>query len=66
MLQHLKENGDDEFIVVKETPAWGEYKKTLRVENVNGDLMAIDQNGMPVAGVEIDLGGTSFKVEVSE
>lgn len=66
LLQHLKDSGETDYIVVKETPAWGDYKKTLQVAEVQGELMAIDENGVPVPGVEIEPAGTTFKVEVAE
>jgi hypothetical protein len=66
LLRHLKESGETEYIVVKESPAWGEYKKTLQVVDRDGIPVVVDQNGLEVPGVEVDLGGVSFKVEVSE
>ncbi|PWK10199.1 host-nuclease inhibitor Gam family protein [Tumebacillus permanentifrigoris] len=66
LLQHLKESGDNEFIEVKESAKWGDYKKTLRVEEVAGDMLVIDQNGVPVSGVGVEPGTIAFKVEVAE
>lgn len=66
LLQHIKSSGDTEYIITKESPAWGEYKKTLQVTEINGVSVVMDQNGQRVQGVEVELGGTSFKVEVSE
>lgn len=66
LLQHLKDSGETDYIVVKETPAWGDYKKTLQVAEVNGIATVRDANGQEVPGVEVEPAGTSFKVEVAE
>lgn len=66
LLQHLKDSGETDYIVVKESPAWGDYKKTLQVAEVNGIATVRDANGQEVPGVEVEPAGTSFKVEVAE
>lgn len=62
LLEHVKEAGMTEFI--KEDIRWGDFKKTLNVEVVKGKVVIVDSLGQRVEGVELDQGGTTFKVEV--
>ena len=62
LLQHIKESGMDEFI--KEDVKWGDFKKTLKIVEVNSKKMVIDEYGQIVPGVVIKPATTTFKVEV--
>ncbi|WP_206921856.1 host-nuclease inhibitor Gam family protein [Alicyclobacillus suci] len=65
LLEHVKAT-DEAFVKVIETVEWGEYKKTLSVIEVNGQLAVVDANGELVPGVAVKVGGTTFSVEVAE
>lgn len=66
LLAHIKASGATEYIKTVESPAWAEYKKTLNIHHrENGTMTIVDANGQEVAGVEVDMGGTRFSVEVS-
>jgi phage host-nuclease inhibitor protein Gam len=69
LLAHLKAAGETQYIVVKESVAWGELKQVLQAGIVPASdkptgYRVVDWNGEEVPGVEVDLGGTSFSVEV--
>ncbi|AST97317.1 host-nuclease inhibitor Gam family protein [Shouchella clausii] len=62
LLEHVKEAGMSDYI--KEEIRWGDFKKTLSITTADGQPVVVDAWGQRVEGVEIDQGGTTFKVEV--
>ncbi|MFB4260792.1 host-nuclease inhibitor Gam family protein [Shouchella clausii] len=62
LLEHVKEAGMADYI--KEEIRWGDFKKTLSITTADGKPVVVDAWGQRVEGVEIDQGGTTFKVEV--
>ncbi|GIN17485.1 hypothetical protein J32TS2_28410 [Shouchella clausii] len=62
LLEHVKEAGMSDYI--KEEIRWGDFKKTLSITTADGQSVVVDAWGQRVEGVEIDQGGTTFKVEV--
>jgi hypothetical protein len=62
LLKHIKENGMTEFI--KESVKWGDLKKALKVVEVNGDQVVIDENGQVVPGVVVKPEAITYSVEV--
>ncbi|PAF24398.1 hypothetical protein CHH61_19075 [Shouchella clausii] len=62
LLEHVKEAGMSDYI--KEEIRWGDFKKTLSITTADGQPVVVDALGQRVKGVEIDQGGTTFKVEV--
>lgn len=62
LLEHVKEAGMADYI--KEEIRWGDFKKTLSITTADGQPVVVDAWGQRVEGVEIDQGGTTFKVEV--
>lgn len=64
LLAHIKQNGLTEFI--KEDVKWGDFKKQLRVAELDGALIAVDEDGAEVPGVIVTPEKTTFTVEVAE
>lgn len=62
LLHHVKDADMTEFI--KESVAWGDFKKTLTVTELDGKPIVIDLNGQAVPGVEVQPETVNFKVEV--
>ncbi|AIC95410.1 host-nuclease inhibitor Gam family protein [Shouchella lehensis] len=62
LLKHVKESEQTGFI--SEEIKWGEFKKSLKVQEMDGHTVIIDAYGQRVDGVGMDQGGTTFKVEV--
>lgn len=62
LLAHIKESGLSEFI--KEEAKWGDFKKTLQIVEMDGKSVVVDRDGQRVDGVDVDPGGTTYKVEV--
>lgn len=62
ILQHVIENGMDDYI--KNSVKWADLKKSLKVVEVSGDKVAVDENGQLVPGVSVKPESISFSVEV--
>jgi Bacteriophage Mu Gam like protein. len=62
ILQHVLNNGMDEYI--KPTLKWGEFKKNLKLVEVDGKKVVVDENGQIVPGVIVKPEETKFTVEV--
>ncbi|MFJ7950750.1 host-nuclease inhibitor Gam family protein [Lysinibacillus sp. NPDC096418] len=62
LLVFVKEN-NKKLIKVTEEVQWGEFKKTLKVVEIDGLEKVIDENGQDVPGVTIKPKNTTFKVE---
>lgn len=61
LLGWLKQSGKSKYIVVKESPAWADLKKTLQVV---GNVMLDPETGEMVDGVEVIEREPKFYVEV--
>ncbi|WP_433959343.1 host-nuclease inhibitor Gam family protein [Cytobacillus horneckiae] len=62
ILQHVIENGMDDYI--KNSVKWADLKKSLKIVEVSGDKVAVDENGQLVPGVTIKPESISYSVEV--
>ena len=60
LLNWLKERGMSEYVKIKETPDWANFKKTIRV---TGEQV-VDENGEIVDGVRVVERPPVFEVEV--
>lgn len=66
LLMHLKSSGFAEFIKVKEIADWAAFKATLQIVDTGNRYTVVDEAGQEVAGVEADMGGISYSVEVAK
>lgn len=64
LLQHVEENGLDQYVKIKKEVAWADIKKTLQIAEVNGNKVVVDETGQVVPGVGVKPTTTTFKVEV--
>lgn len=62
LLAHIKESGMHEYI--KESVKWGDFKKTLKVAEIDGQKVVIDENGQVVKGAAVKPETVTFSVEV--
>ncbi|MEI5909422.1 host-nuclease inhibitor Gam family protein [Bacillus spongiae] len=62
ILQHVQASGLDDYILPK--LAWGELKKSLRIAEVNGEKVVVDELGQVVEGVAVKPESISYSVEV--
>jgi hypothetical protein len=62
LLEHVNKNDLKQY--VKESLDWGNFKKNIKVVEVNGVFIAVDENGESIPGVIIKPENTSFTVEV--
>lgn len=62
ILQYVIENEMDDFI--KNSVKWGDLKKSLRVVEISGEKLVVDQNGQMVPGVTVKPESISYSVEV--
>lgn len=62
ILKHVVENDMKDYI--KPSLKWAELKKSLQIAEIDGKLVAIDENGQVVPGVEVETEQTKFSVEV--
>ena len=62
ILEHVIENEMNDYI--KPTLKWGDLKGSLKVAEIGGKQVAVDENGQVVKGVEIKPEQISYKVEV--
>src|SRR6185312_1036739 len=60
LLEHVKSNNLNDFVQVKESIKWGDFKKTL---NISGDKV-YDGNGLEVEGATVKPETVICKVEV--
>lgn len=61
ILRHVIEN---ELAYTKPVLEWGEFKKSLKIVEVNGLSRCVDENGEIVPGVGVTEAGTSFKAVI--
>jgi len=62
ILQYVFENELDEFI--KSSVNWAELKKSLKIVEISGEKVVVDENGQLVPGVTVKPESISFSVEV--
>lgn len=62
ILQHVIENGMDDYI--KNSVKWADLKKSLKIVEISGEKVVVDENGQIVPGVSVKPESISFSVEV--
>lgn len=62
ILQYVIENEMDEFI--KNSVKWGDLKKSLKIVEISGEKVVVDENGQIVPGVIVKPESISYSVEV--
>jgi Bacteriophage Mu Gam like protein len=62
ILQYVIENEMDDFI--KNSVKWAELKKSLRIAEISGEKVVVDENGQLVPGVTVKPESISFSLEV--
>lgn len=62
ILQYVIENEMDDYI--KNSVKWSELKKSLRIAEISGEKVVIDENGQLVPGVTVKPESISYSVEV--
>lgn len=63
-VQYLKQNGFTDYVESKETPKWGEFKKTTKVFKGEEKSLLLDQDGNVVGGVEVIERDPEFEVKI--
>lgn len=63
LIEHIKASGQLEYI--KESVAWGDYKKALHVAEINGQKVVVDELGQTVDGAEVKAENVTYTVEIS-
>ncbi|MBT2716890.1 host-nuclease inhibitor Gam family protein [Bacillus sp. ISL-57] len=62
ILQYVIENEMDEFI--KNSVKWADLKKSLKIVEISGEKVVVDENGQIVPGVVVKPESISYSVEV--
>lgn len=62
ILQHVIESGMYDYL--KTSLKWGDYKKGLRIVEISGEKVVVDEMGQFVPGVEVKPESITFSVEV--
>jgi hypothetical protein len=62
ILQHVIENGMDDYI--KNSLKWSDFKKAVKIVEVSGEKVVVDENGQLVPGMTVKPESISFSVEV--
>ena len=62
ILQYVIENEMDEFI--KNSVKWADLKKSLKIVEISGEQVVVDENGQLVPGVIVKPESISYSVEV--
>lgn len=62
ILQHVIENGMDDYI--KNSVKWADLKKSLKIVEISGEKVVVDENGQLVPGVSVKPESISYSVEV--
>lgn len=62
ILQHVIENEMDEYI--KNSVKWSELKKTLKIAEISGEKVVVDENGQLVPGVTVKPESITYSLEV--
>lgn len=59
IIEYAEQNDFTDFVEVKKSLKWVEFKKELKLTE---DLKVVDSNGQVVEGIPLSDGGTSFKI----
>lgn len=62
ILQYVIESGFDQFI--KNSVKWADLKKSLKIVEISGEKVVVDDNGQIVPGVTVKPESISYSVEV--
>lgn len=62
ILQYVIENDMDEFI--KNSVKWADLKKSLKIVEISGEKVVVDENGQLVPGVNVKPESISYSVEI--
>jgi 2-hydroxy-3-keto-5-methylthiopentenyl-1-phosphate phosphatase len=62
ILQHVIENGMDDYI--KNSLKWADFKKAVKIVEISGEKVVIDENGAIVPGMTVKPESISYSVEV--
>ncbi|MDX8367894.1 host-nuclease inhibitor Gam family protein [Cytobacillus sp. IB215665] len=62
LLKHVQASNLNDYI--KPTLMWGEWKKSLKIVDINGKRVVVDELGQKVEGISIKQADTKFSVEV--
>ncbi|MBP1083481.1 host-nuclease inhibitor Gam family protein [Bacillus capparidis] len=62
ILQHVIENGMDNYI--KNSVKWADLKKSLKIVEISGEKVVVDENGQLIPGISIKPESISYSVEV--
>ncbi|WHY75728.1 host-nuclease inhibitor Gam family protein [Neobacillus sp. WH10] len=62
ILQHVIENGMDDYI--KNSLKWADFKKAVKIVEVAGHKVVVDENGQLVPGMTVKPESISYSVEV--
>lgn len=62
ILQYVIENEMDDFI--KNSVKWADLKKSLKIVEISGEKVVVDENGQLVPGVTVKPESISYSVEV--
>jgi hypothetical protein len=62
ILQHVIENGMDDYI--KNSLKWADFKKAVKIVEISGDKVVVDENGQVVPGMTVKPESISYSVEV--
>ena len=62
ILHHVIENGMDDYI--KMSLKWADFKKTLKIAEISGEKVIVDENGQLVPGMTVKPESISYSVEV--
>lgn len=63
ILQHVLDNGLEDLI--KYDYKWSDLKKSLKIAEVNGRKVAVDENGAIVEGITIKPESTNYTVDIT-
>jgi hypothetical protein len=62
ILQHVIENGMDDYI--KNSLKWADFKKAVKIVEISGEKVVVDENGQVVPGMTVKPESISYSVEV--
>jgi hypothetical protein len=62
ILHHVVENGMDDYI--KLSLKWADFKKSVKIVEVSGEKVVVDENGQIVPGMTVKPESISYSVEV--
>lgn len=66
VLEHLSISGLYDYQEVNVKLKWAELKKNLKLVDIDGETVVIDENGMVVNGIEVKPEEVTFKLKVGE